>query len=592
MKKEEKKEKKEKAGVGYLFSLAGRENRCSLYVAIFFSSLSGICSFIPYVMVYRTILLLFQDNMEINGVITYGVIAVISILARFLLQATSMAMTHIGAYDVLYAVRKNMCNHIGRINLGFYTDNSTGEIKKVLMEDVERLEKFLAHQIPDITVAIVVPVVILSYLFTVNIPMSLILIVPIILTFVIQAIQLAIAKPVLGKIPKVLGRLNSGIMQFVNGMTVMKTYNLTADSYKEYSDAVNEYNDLWLKTAKVLAPIGSISKVVIESGIFFTLPLGGYLYLKGSLELGVYIFFIVMSIVFLSSYNNILNFAQIFSQISSGIERIKEVMDTEMIHEGTQEVKAWDGFDVEFKNVGFSYDHKQQILKNINVKMPKGTLTAFVGASGAGKTTAAQLIPRFWDTVSGEIMINGVDIKNIPTEKLMDLLSFVFQETFMLNDTIYQNIAIGKENATEEEVHEAAQAAQIHEFIMKLPNGYQTHLGEDGVKMSGGEKQRICIARAILKDVPIIIFDEATSFTDEENEHKIQMALETLLKDKTTIMIAHRLHTIINADQICVFEEGEIAEKGTHNELLVRQGVYSRMWHDYTDQEQESEALR
>ena len=581
----EKEVKKEKVGVQYLFSLAGRDNKRSLYIAIFLSSLSGIASFVPYVMVFRTILLLFQDDVETSKVIMYGVIAVAAILARFLLQAASMAMTHIGAYDVLYAVRKKLCNHIGQINLGFYTDNSTGEIKKVLMEDVERLEKFLAHQIPDITVAIVVPITVLIYLFTINVPMSLMLIVPIILTFVIQAVEMVIAKPVLGKIPKVLGRLNSGIMQFVNGMTVMKTYNVTANSYKEYSEAVNDYNDLWVKTAKVLAPISSISKVLIESGIFFTLPLGGYLYLKGSLELEQYIFFIIMSIVFLSSYNNILNFAQIFSQISSGIERVKEVMDVEEIHGGNQEIRTEDGYEVIFEKVGFSYDNKQQILEDVNIKMPKGTLTAFVGASGAGKTTAAQLIPRFWDTVTGKITINGVDIKELPTEKLMDMLSFVFQEAFMLNDTIYQNIAIGKENAVQQEVEEAAKAAQIHDFIMSLPNGYETYLGENGVKLSGGEKQRICIARAILKNAPIIIFDEATSFTDGENEHKIQMALDRLLKGKTTIMIAHRLHTIINADQICVFQEGNIVEKGKHTELLEQQGIYNQMWNDYIAQE-------
>lgn len=581
----EKNIKKEKVGVRYLFSLAGKDNKYSLYIAIFLSSLSGIASFIPYVMVYQTILLLFQDDVETSRVITYGVIAIAAIIVRFLMQAIAMAMTHIGAYDVLYAVRKKLCDHIGRINLGFYTDNSTGEIKKVLMEDVERLEKFLAHQIPDITVAIVVPITVLIYLFFVNVPMSLILIVPIILTFVIQGIEMAIAKPILGKIPKVLGRLNSGIMQFVNGMTVMKTYNVTANSYKEYSEAVNDYNDLWIRTAKVLAPISSISKVLIESGIFFSLPLGGYLYLRGSLELGEYIFFIIMSIVFLSSYNNILNFAQIFSQISSGIERIKEVMDTEEICDGNQKIKTEDGYEVVFEDVGFSYDNKRQILENVNIKMPKGTLTAFVGVSGAGKTTAALLIPRFWDTVKGKITINGTDIRKLPVEKLMDKLSFVFQEAFILNDTIYHNIAIGKESATHKDVEEAAKAAQIHDFIMSLPEGYDTYLGEKGVKLSGGEKQRICIARAILKNAPIIIFDEATSFTDGENEHKIQIALERLLKGKTTIMIAHRLHTIINADQICVFQEGKIVEKGRHTELLEQQGIYSKMWNDYIMQE-------
>lgn len=580
----EKNENKGKANVSYLFSLAGEKQKKSLYVAIFLSSLSGICSFIPYVMVYKTILMLYQDTSNQKSLLTYGIIAVAAILLRFALQAAAVAKTHIGAYDVLYGVRKTLCNHIGQINLGFYTENSTGEIKKVLMEDVERLEHFLAHQIPDITVAIVVPVVVLIYLFTVSVPMALILIVPIIITFVIQGIEFAIAKPVLEVIPEVLGRLNSSIMQFVNGMTVMKTYNLTADSYKEYANAVNEYNDIWCKTAKVLAPISSISKVLIESGIFFTLPLGGLLYLKGSLQLGDYIFFIVMSIVFLSSFNNVLNFAQIFSQISAGIERIKEVMDIPVIQSGTRTIESKDGYEVEFKQVDFSYDKKKKILENVSVTMPKGSLTAFVGQSGAGKTTAAQLIPRFWDTVSGSITINGIPIKDISTKCLMDQLSFVFQEAFMLHDTIYQNIAIGKNSATKEEVYKAARAAQIHDFIMSLPNGYETHLGEDGVKLSGGEKQRICIARAILKNAPIIIFDEATSFTDGENEHKIQLALEELLKGKTTIMIAHRLHTIMNADQICVFKEGKIVEQGTHHELVSLHGIYQKMWNDYCEQ--------
>ena len=213
--------------------------------------------------------------------------------------------------------------------------------------------------------------------------------------------------------------------------------------------------------------------------------------------------------------------------------------------------------------------------------MPAGTVTAFVGASGAGKTTAAQLVPKFWEVSEGAIRIDGKNINELKTENLMDLVSFVFQETFMLNDSIYQNIAIGNQAATREDVVAAAKAAQIHDFITSLPQGYDTKLGENGVKMSGGEKQRVCIARAILKDAPIIIFDEATSYTDIENEHKIQIALSNLLKGKTTIMIAHRLHTIISADQICVFDKGKVTEKGTHNELLAQNGLYSRMWQTY-----------
>ena len=563
----------------YLFQLAGNNQR-TLYTAIIFSVLSGLMVFVPYVMVFRTILFLFEGNGDIKQAMEYGIIAVIAIILRFVFQAISMALTHIGAYNLLYLVRKRICKHIGEIELGFFTDNSTGKIKKVLMEDVERLESFFAHQIPDITVAIVVPVVVLIYLFTLNWIMALILIIPIVITFLVQAIELAIAGPAMKEYPQILGRCNSAIMQYVNGMSVMKAYNLTADSYQDYSQAVTDYKSLWKRTAKVLAPISGFSKVVIESGILFTLPVGGLLYLNGTLPLSSYLFFIIMGIVFLSSFNNLLNFAQIFSQISSGLSQIKEIMDIPSIKSKDKTLQEDTPHSVQFENVSFAYGEKA-VLKNVDLKMNSGTLTAFVGASGAGKTTAAQLIPRFWDVTAGTIKIDDIDIRDIATSNLMDMVSFVFQEAFMLNDTIYQNIAIGKPDCTQEDVERAAKAAQIHEFIISLPNGYQTNIGEAGIKMSGGERQRVCIARAILKNAPIIIFDEATSFTDGENERKIQLALGELLKGKTTIMIAHRLHTIIHADQICVFDNGEIKEIGKHEELLARHGLYEKMWEIY-----------
>lgn len=575
----EKNESPKPVKTSYLFQLAGNNQR-TLYTAIIFSVLSGLMVFVPYVMVFRTILFLFEGNGDIKQAMEYGIIAVIAIILRFVFQAISMALTHIGAYNLLYLVRKRICKHIGEIELGFFTDNSTGKIKKVLMEDVERLESFFAHQIPDITVAIVVPVVVLIYLFTLNWIMALILIIPIVITFLVQAIELAIAGPAMKEYPQILGRCNSAIMQYVNGMSVMKAYNLTADSYQDYSQAVTDYKSLWKRMAKVLAPISGFSKVVIESGILFTLPVGGLLYLNGTLPLSSYLFFIIMGIVFLSSFNNLLNFAQIFSQISSGLSQIKEIMDIPSIKSKDKTLQEDTPHSVQFENVSFAYGEKA-VLKNVNLKMNSGTLTAFVGASGAGKTTAAQLIPRFWDVTAGTIKIDGIDIRDIATHNLMDMVSFVFQEAFMLNDTIYQNIAIGKPDCTQEDVERAAKAAQIHEFIISLPNGYQTNIGEAGIKMSGGERQRVCIARAILKNAPIIIFDEATSFTDGENEYKIQLALGELLKGKTTIMIAHRLHTIIHADQICVFDNGEIKEIGKHEELLAKHGLYEKMWEIY-----------
>ena len=580
----ESKNKKEKVGMKYLLSLADKENKRKIYISIGMSVLSGLVSFVPFIAIFKCVASMFNKSNDYKEMFTWGIIALVSIVLRFLFQGISLSLSHVGAYDVLYSVRKRLCNHIGKINLGFFTDNSIGEIKRVLMEDVERLEIFLAHQLPDIVSAIVVPVTVLIFLFTVNVPMTLMMIVPIILTFCLQALEMLVAKDVIAEIPNIVGRLNSGIMQFISGMTVMKTYNLTADFYKSFSDAVISYDEIWEDTAKKIAPIGGVLKCVIESGVLFTMPLGGYLYLKGHLGLEDYIFFMVMGIVFLSSFNNILNFAQIFSQISSGIERVRDVMAIDETEGGSVEITNQKGLVIEFKGVDFSYkDTEKKVLEDISVVLPKGKLTAFVGESGAGKSTAAQLIPRFWDVSKGNIYIEGTDIRDISVKNLMDNMSFVFQEAFVLNDTVYANIVIGKDDATKEEVYAAAKAAQIHDFIMSLPDGYATKMGTEGVKFSGGERQRLCIARAILKDAPIVVFDEATSFTDGENEHKIQLALNKLLEGKTTIMVAHRLHTIMDAAKICVFKAGRIVEEGTHQTLLEKNGEYARLWTRYSE---------
>ena len=580
----ESKNKKEKVGMKYLLSLADKENKRKIYISIGMSVLSGFVSFVPFIAIFKCVAEMFNKSNDYKEMFTWGIIALVSIVLRFLFQGISLSLSHVGAYDVLYSVRKRLCNHIGKINLGFFTDNSIGEVKRVLMEDVERLEIFLAHQLPDIVSAIVVPVTVLIFLFTVNVPMTLMMIVPIILTFCLQALEMLVAKDVIAEIPNIVGRLNSGIMQFISGMTVMKTYNLTADSYKSFSDAVISYDEIWEDTAKKIAPIGGVLKCVIESGVLFTMPLGGYLYLKGRLGLEDYIFFMVMGIVFLSSFNNILNFAQIFSQISSGIERLRDVMAIDETDGGSVEITNQKGLEIEFKGVDFSYkDTEKKVLEDISVVLPKGKLTAFVGESGAGKSTAAQLIPRFWDASKGNIYIEGTDIRDISVKNLMDNMSFVFQEAFVLNDTVYANIVIGKDDATKEEVYAAAKAAQIHDFIMSLPDGYDTKMGTEGVKFSGGERQRLCIAIAILKDAPIVVFDEATSFTDGENEHKIQLALNKLLEGKTTIMVAHRLHTIMDAAKICVFKAGRIVEEGTHQTLLEKNGEYARLWKRYSE---------
>ena len=573
---------KKKTGMAYLLELAGKY-KLHLALSAFFGVLSALCSFIPYVMVYRTLLFLFDSAADVSAALRYGIIAAVAIVGRFVFSIISGTFSHLGAFNTLYNVREQISRHIATVNLGFFTSHTSGEIKKVIIEDVERIEKFLAHQIPDITSALCVPIIVFIYLLTVNVPMALCLLAPVVLGLVIQGIATVATGRQMPEYHRLQGKLNSTIMQFINGMPVMKTYNMTAESYKEYSDTVTEYNSFWKRCTRDQGYTYGVFVALVESGILFALPVGGLLYFGGSLAVQDYLFFMIMSMVFLSSLLNLMNLSMMFSQIMSGMSRIQDIMDLPRTTEGASVMEKAQEHSVSFEHVTFRYD-KADVLKDVNLILPSGSLTAFVGASGAGKTTAAQLIPKFWEVTEGAVKIDGKSITELKTENLMDLVSFVCQETFMLSDTIYQNIAIGSNTATREQVETAAKAAQIHDFIMSLPNGYDTKLGEGGVKLSGGERQRVCIARAILKDAPVIVFDEATSYTDIENEHKIQLALQNLLKGKTTIMIAHRLHTIVGADQICVFHQGEVEETGTHQELLAANGRYARMWAAYREE--------
>lgn len=573
---------KKKTGMAYLLELAGKY-KLHLALSAFFGVLSALCSFIPYVMVYRTLLFLFDSAADVSAALRYGIIAAVAIVGRFVFSIISGTFSHLGAFNTLYNVREQISRHIAMVNLGFFTSHTSGEIKKVIIEDVERIEKFLAHQIPDITSALCVPIIVFIYLLTVNVPMALCLLAPVVLGLVIQGIATVATGRQMPEYHRLQGKLNSTIMQFINGMPVMKTYNMTAESYKEYSDTVTEYNSFWKRCTRDQGYTYGVFVALVESGILFALPVGGLLYFGGSLAVQDYLFFMIMSMVFLSSLLNLMNLSMMFSQIMSGMSRIQDIMDLPRTTEGASVMEKAQEHSVSFEHVTFRYD-KADVLKDVNLILPSGSSTAFVGASGAGKTTAAQLIPKFWEVTEGAVKIDGKSITELKTENLMDLVSFVFQETFMLSDTIYQNIAIGSNTATREQVETAAKAAQIHDFIMSLPNGYNTKLGEGGVKLSGGERQRVCIARAILKDAPVIVFDEATSYTDIENEHKIQLALQNLLKGKTTIMIAHRLHTIVGADQICVFHQGEVEETGTHQELLAANGRYARMWAAYREE--------
>ncbi|MGM0174559.1 ABC transporter ATP-binding protein [Enterococcus sp. DIV0800] len=571
----------EKTSVSYLFRLAGKSSLL-LAASAFFSIISGIMDFVPLVMLYRVLLFLFGEQPNMDLAMRYATYAGIAIVIKFVMMLLSGSLSHIGAFNTLYEIRSRLSAHIATLHLGFFTKTTSGKLKKTIIEDTERIETMLAHQVPDLAKAITVPLLMFGYLCTLSVPLALCLLLPIVIGAAILMIGMRSSSQYMSWYHKLVGQLNSSIMQFINGMNVMKSFNVTAKGFKQYSSTVEEYHEMWTECTKAQAWPYGMFMILIESGLLFSFPAGGWLYLRGAVDLPTFLFFLVMSIVFLSSLKSLSGFAMAISQILTGTEKIKSIMDLPQQTFGSTVDKLAD-VAIRFDHVHFSYE-EDEVLHDVSLEVPANSLTAFVGVSGSGKSTTAQLVPRFWDIQQGKILLNNQPVENFSEAALMQAMSFVFQDAFMLSDTIRMNIAVGKDQATEAEIHAAAKAAQIHEFIMSLPAGYDTVMGESGVKMSGGEKQRICIARAILKDAPVVIFDEATSFTDIENERKIQLALNELLQNKTTIMIAHRLNTIKHADQICVFDQGRIVERGTHEELVRRNGTYSKLWKIYAEE--------
>ncbi|WP_313756234.1 ABC transporter ATP-binding protein [Tissierella sp.] len=569
---------KRKSNFKFLMELSGTEKN-KLYISALFSILSSILAIVPYVLMYNIILELFKDAMDLNRVKHLVITTIITLIIRFALFLTSGTLSHIAAFTILYEVRMKSIEHISKLNMGFFTSHTTGELKKTINEDIEKLENFIAHQIPDLSAAAVTPLVVFSYLLFLNWKLALILLIPVLLGLSLQWIMISGFNKRMTEYHEVLKTLNSTIIQYINGMPVIKAFNLSTKSFEQYKNATEEYEKYWQKVAKQMGAPYGIFTVVIDSGLIFMIPAGGVLYLNGNMNIATYLLFLILSMNFLDSFRLLLDLGSSFAYLLEGAGKVREILEEPVQLNGNLQLNGRFEKGIEFRDVDFKYDNNE-IFKDFSLKIKPNTTIALVGPSGSGKTTLTQLIGRFWDVNRGQILIDGIDIRNISIDNLMDNMSFVFQDVFMLHDTILENIRMGS-NASLEEVINAAKKAQIHEFIMTLPHRYETKLGEHGTKLSGGEKQRISIARAILKDSPIVLLDEVTSYSDIENESKIQEALKNLLKDKTTIIIAHRLYTIKNSDNIIVLNDGKIVEQGTHERLLKNRNLYRHLWDMY-----------
>ena len=570
----------------FLLKLSG-QHKIKLIVSAMFSIISTTLSAIPYLLVYSIILELFNREISYNKIQSLVFIAILFIILGVVARILSGIFSHISAFNILYKIRIDLIEHMSKLNMGFFKKNMTGKLKKIINEDVEKLENFIAHQIPDLSSAFATPLIFLGIMFYFNWQLSLVLFIPIILGILAQS---GMFKNYMGKVDhfyKLVAKLNSTIMEYINAMNVMKAFNLTAKSFKDYRDNTQEYADYWIELTELAVPYYSAFLCLVDTGLLFIIPIGGIMLLNGKITISVYILFLLMSTIFLNSLRTLFELSESLSFLLKGMEKIIEIFNEKEQKSGNISFPEHFSESLKYENVTFAYN-KAKVINNFTLTIRAGTTTALVGPSGSGKTTIGLLAGRFWDIDEGKITIDGTDIKDISYESLMDNISFVFQDTFMLHDTIYENIIMGK-NYTREEVENAAKKAQIHDFIMSLPDRYETKIGEGGVKLSGGEKQRISIARAIIKNTPIVILDEVTSYSDIENEAKIQSALKTLLKGKTALIIAHRLYTIKNADNIVFMKKGQITEQGTHEELLRNRADYWHLWSLYNENDLEKE---
>ena len=592
-------EKKQKKGVARLFEIAG-ERKGLLILAGILSAGSAWCMLVPYLSVYQVANELLQNAGNISQadsghMIRWGWIAFAGLTGGLLLLYASLMASHVAAFRILYGLRIKLAEHIGRLPLGYLNGTSTGAIKKTMEQNIEKIETFIAHTIPDLVNVVATVVIMFTLFFTLNGWIAAVCLLAIALGIGLQCTMMfgKAGQEFMQTYFDTQEKMSASAVQYVRGMPVVKIFGQSIRSFRQFNKEIEAYKTYALKVCDTYQPGMVVFMVLLNSIVTFILPVG-LLILSGQPQniafAAVYLFFIILGPGVATPIYKLTFLGSSTKEIDEGVTRLDRIFSEKTMPESLNPQKPH-GYDITFTDVSFAYENKTEAtrtdaLHHINFTARAGEITALVGPSGSGKSTIANLIPRFWDVEQGEIKIGGTNVKNIATEQLMDLVSFVFQDSFLFFDTIYENIRVGNPHATREQVIAAAQAAQCDEFIQHLPKQYDTIIGEEGVYLSGGEEQRISVARAILKNSPILVLDEATAFADPENEYKMQLAIQKLIRDKTVIIIAHRLSSILSANRIVVLKEGCVVQQGTHEELCRQEGVYKKMWDAYTDASQ------
>lgn len=564
-----------------------------VFASMALSVLSAAASFVPYVAIYfmiRDVAGVYPDlsAVDVSAMIEYAIMAIAGIVADVGCYLAALICSHAAAFDTQYRTKLDIAAHLGRIPLGHVARLGTGRISKIMDESVGGIEQFIGHSIPDLAATVTAPIVLIALLFVFDWRFGIATLAAVAVACAIQFSGYADKRVMasMGRYQEVKEQMGNAAVEYVRGMRVVKAFGQTARSFKRLTDAIKDYTGLSLDVTLFFRNSMPGFTAVLNNAYLFVLPVG-MLLAPGAQDWPTFVLSLIFYLLFVHSISSVFTKILYVSEdgmlAQANIDRIDSVLGIEALSAPEVSRTPKDA-SVSLRDVTFSYgDGAGPALRDVSLDVPAGTVCAVVGPSGSGKSTLANLVARFWDVDSGQVLVGGVDVREMSQDELMGSLSLVFQDSHLFRESIADNIRRGRPGATDEEVVEAAKAAQADAFISRLPNGYATVIGSEGVHLSGGEQQRIAIARSIISDSPIVVLDEATAFSDPENEHLIQKAFERLMAGKTVIMIAHRLSTVVGADKIVVLDGGRKVEEGTHEELLAASGTYAKMWGQYTE---------
>ncbi len=545
--------------------------------AIFTACVGVLCGMLPYIAAAQIIIGLLHGETAMNGYLWWCALALAGFVLRAALYTWALGMSHTATFEILRQVRAQILTKLPKLPLGVMIDTPSGELKQVIVDQVASMERPLAHLLPEMTANIVAPVAIFIYLLVLDWRMALLSLVsiPVGMAFMMPAMKNYGAQYA-GSV-KVGQEMNAAIVEYIGGIEVIKAFNQGRASYAKFAERVvanAAYFYNWMKSCQL--PI-SISRAVSPTTLVTVLPVGWLLYQSGSLEMETFITTIILSLGIAGPLLAAMNFVDDLAKVGTTVGEVDAILAAPEQDHGAAMV-ALGKMDITLSHVSFGYHQDEEILHDVSLEIPAGSMTALVGPSGSGKSTIAKLIAGFWDAPEGRITLAGHDLREIPLAQLYDQVAFVAQDTYLFDDTVRENIRMGRPSASDVEIEQVAKLAGCDDFIRNLENGYDTRVGGGGAHLSGGERQRITIARAMLKDAPVVILDEATAYIDPENEAIIQQAVAQLVCGKTVIVVAHRLSTIVDADQICVVDKGCIVANGRHEALLDTCALYREMW--------------